>query len=175
MAEILIVYHTTDGHTRRISETLRLQLEQHDDRITLCSVEDAGRVDLSAFDKIVIGASVRYGRHDKRLHEFVDANQALLENRPNAFFSVNLVARKADKNTPQTNPYFRKFIERVSWSPQECAVFAGMIDYRKYRLLDRIMIRLIMWMTDGPTDPHTPVEFTDWNQVAQFARQIRQM
>ncbi len=26
------------------------------------------------------------------------------------------------------------------------------------------MIRLIMWMTKGPTDPKTNIEFTNWNQ-----------
>lgn len=46
----------------------------------------------------------------------------------------------------------------------ELAVFAGRIDYQKYRFRDRQMIRLIMWMTKGPTDPKTNIEFTNWNQ-----------
>jgi len=34
------------------------------------------------------------------------------------------------------------------------------------------MIRLIMWMTNGPTAPDTNIEFTDWNMVDDFARVI---
>jgi menaquinone-dependent protoporphyrinogen oxidase len=31
------------------------------------------------------------------------------------------------------------------------------------------MIRLIMTMTGGPTDPATVIEYTDWGQVDAFA------
>jgi len=36
-------------------------------------------------------------------------------------------------------------------------------------MLDRHMIRLIMWLTDGPTDLRTQVEFTDWQRVDEFS------
>jgi menaquinone-dependent protoporphyrinogen oxidase len=34
------------------------------------------------------------------------------------------------------------------------------------------MIRFIMWMTKGPTDPRSVTDFTDWNQVDAFARRL---
>lgn len=34
------------------------------------------------------------------------------------------------------------------------------------------MIRLIMWMTHGPTAPDTVKAFTDWEQVNQFALEL---
>ncbi len=37
------------------------------------------------------------------------------------------------------------------------------------------MIRLIMWMTKGPTDPKTNIEFTNWNQVEDFGLTISAM
>jgi menaquinone-dependent protoporphyrinogen oxidase len=37
------------------------------------------------------------------------------------------------------------------------------------------MIRFIMWMTKGPTDPDTNIEFTDWNQVEEFGRVVSEM
>ncbi len=42
-----------------------------------------------------------------------------------------LVARKPEKNTPETNPYLKKFLKQISWQPMELAVFAGRIDYKK--------------------------------------------
>ena len=33
------------------------------------------------------------------------------------FFSVNVVARKTEKNRPNTNPYVQKFI-KTGWSPE---------------------------------------------------------
>jgi menaquinone-dependent protoporphyrinogen oxidase len=39
-------------------------------------------------------------------------------------------------------------------------------------VLDRTMIRFIMWMTKGPTDPTAVVEFTDWSRVEAFGAQL---
>jgi menaquinone-dependent protoporphyrinogen oxidase len=32
-----------------------------------------------------------------------------------------------------------------------------------------------MWLTKGPTDPATDVEFTDWTKVDAFGRAIAQL
>jgi menaquinone-dependent protoporphyrinogen oxidase len=88
---------------------------------------------------------------------------------------VNIVARKPDKNRPETNPYLRKFLERIRWQPGLLAVFAGKLDYPRYRFFDRLMIRFIMLITRGPTDPRAVIEFTDWNEVEAFGRRVAQM
>ncbi len=97
---------------------------------------------------------------------------AVLNKLPGAFYSVNLVARKAEKRTPQTNSYTRKFLLSSPWQPDLCAVFAGALRYPRYRWYDRFMIRLIMKMTGGETDTRKEVVYTDWSQVASFAREI---
>ena len=103
MANLLITYSTTDGHTRSICEHLqKLVAKQHD--VVLSAMDDDPGIDLTLFDKVVIGASIRYGKHQQQVLDFIKRNQAVLENRPNAFFSVNVVARKPEKNTPETNP-----------------------------------------------------------------------
>jgi menaquinone-dependent protoporphyrinogen oxidase len=132
-------------------------------------------VELNKFNKIVIGASIRYGKHSKMIYQFISNHQQILDEKPNAFFSVNVVARKPDKNRPETNPYLKKFLSQISWKPKELAVFAGKIDYQKYTILDRLMIRMIMWITKGPTDPKAKIEFTDWNQVNNFGQLISKM
>ena len=150
-------------------------VEQQDHQITLISIDDESNVNLGSFDKIILGASIRYGKHHKKVYEFIKRNEQLLDSKPNAFFSVNVVARKPEKNHPETNPYLRKFLKQISWQPKELAVFAGKIDYKKYRFLDRQIIRLIMWMTRGPTDPDTVVEFTNWKQVETFGLLVSNM
>jgi menaquinone-dependent protoporphyrinogen oxidase len=37
------------------------------------------------------------------------------------------------------------------------------------------MIRFIMWLTNGPTDPAASVEFTDWRAVDAFSQRIGRM
>ncbi|MBT0664050.1 menaquinone-dependent protoporphyrinogen IX dehydrogenase [Geobacter pelophilus] len=172
MANILIIYSTTDGQTGKICERLRQVIEQQGHQVTVVAIADQAGIDLAAFDKIVIGASIRYGKHSPQISAFIEGNRQILESKPNAFFSVNVVARKPEKSRPEQNPYLQKFLRKISWQPQQLAVFAGKIDYPSYRPIDRFMIRLIMWMTKGPTDPTAVVEFTDWQQVEEFGRVI---
>jgi len=175
MANILIVYATTDGHTREICQRLKPVIEQQGHRGMLLSIDDEADADMKQFDKIVLGASIRYGKHGKKVYAFVKNYERILDAKPNAFFSVNVVARKPEKSQPETNPYLMKFLKQISWQPKELAVFAGKIDYQMYRFWDRQMIRLIMWMTKGPTNPKTVIEYTGWKQVEAFGQRISNM
>ncbi len=175
MANILIAYSTTDGHTRSICERLKGVVEAQNHAVNIAWMSEQPDIDLTPFDKVVVGASIRYGKHQPQVFEFIRRNQAALESKPNAFFSVNVVARKPEKNTPETNPYLQKFLQKIAWQPQNLAVFAGRLDYPTYSYFDRQMIRLIMWMTKGPTAPDTVVEFTDWSKVEEFGHRIAAM
>lgn len=178
MATILIIYSTTDGQTLRICQRLQQLVERAElgpHRVTLLAVEQSAGCDVSAFDKIVVGASIRYGKHSKLVYEFVERNAAVLGSKPNAFFTVNVVARKPGKNRPDSNPYLLKFLQHIAWKPRQLAVFAGKINYPLYGPLDRWVIRFIMWMTHGPTQADAVVEFTDWAQVEAFGRVIAGM
>jgi len=175
MARILIAYSTTDGHTREICNRLRAVIEQQAHQVTLVPVGEVADADLEHCDKIVVGASIRYGRHRPAVVEFIARNAEVLNRKASAFFSVNVVARKPAKNQPHTNPYVRKLLRKIAWRPREVGVFAGKIDYPRYSTLDRMIIRFIMLLTGGPTDPRAVVEFTDWKQVEAFGGLIARM
>jgi len=175
MARVLIAYSTTDGHTREICDRLRKIIEQPGDQVTLVPVAEVAYADLESADKIVVGASIRYGRHSPLAVEFMERNAPVLNRKPSAFFSVSVVARKPEKNQPHTNPYVRKLLRRIAWRPREVGVFAGKIDYPRYSTLDRMIIRFIMLLTGGPTDPKAVVEFTDWRQVEAFGARIAKL
>lgn len=164
----LIIYSTTDGQTISISKKIGQLLKNCE----IVSTRDAEALDLNIFDTIIIGASIRYGKHKPELYSFIKKNHEVLSTKKNAFFSVNVVARKAEKNTPETNPYMQKFLKISEWSPQNLEVFAGKIAYPDYGFIDKHMIRFIMWMTKGPTDLNCTYEFTNWDSVDNFANKI---
>ncbi|MDJ0748388.1 MAG: menaquinone-dependent protoporphyrinogen IX dehydrogenase [Woeseiaceae bacterium] len=172
MAKVLILYSTTDGHTIEICGRIKTVIEAAGDSVEIRNLAESPSLDELDFDKIVIGASIRYGKHQKVVNEFIARNQAMLESKPNALFSVNVVARKPEKCTPETNPYLQKFLRKIDWQPQHLGVFAGKIDYPALGPFDRTMIRFILWMGKGPTDPTQVVEFTDWDKVEEFGRKI---
>ena len=172
MAKVLILYSTTDGHTIEICGRIKAVIEAEGDNVEIRNLAETPSLDGLVFDKIVIGASIRYGKHQKVVNEFIARNQAALEGTKNALFSVNVVARKPEKNTPETNPYLQKFLRKIDWQPQHLGVFAGKIDYPALGPFDRTMIRFILWMGKGPTDITQVVEFTDWDKVDEFGRKI---
>ncbi|QBN18290.1 menaquinone-dependent protoporphyrinogen IX dehydrogenase [Flavobacterium nackdongense] len=167
-SNIGILYATVDGQTFKICTVIADVLVEKGNLVQLFSIDDFnGKV--ADFDKFIIGASIRYGKHNPKIIEFINQNKIALDKVENAFFSVNLVARKPEKASPETNPYFIKFLQTIHWIPKTSAVFAGNLDYQKYPLTDRWMIQLIMWMTKGPTNSKAKIEYTDWDKVKEFA------
>jgi menaquinone-dependent protoporphyrinogen oxidase len=175
VSRIVFVYSTIDGHTLEICERLAQIAEQKGHQTSLLELNANSGIDLDPFDRIVVGASIRYGHHRPEVARFIQENVAELESRPSAFFSVNAVARKPEKRAPDTNPYVKKFLSSIAWKPSLIAIFGGKIDYPSYRFWDKTMIRFIMWMTKGPTDPTATVDFTDWDEVEAFGLAISAM
>ena len=171
MTKYLFLYSTTDGHTKRICEYIAniLKQQNHEIKIDPISLE---LEKLSEYDAIILGASIRYGKHQKSVFNFINKHKDLLETKKSAFFSVNVVARKNEKNSPNTNPYMKKFLKTSSWQPNKLGVFAGKVDYPSYKFFDKYIIRMIMLITKGPTDISQSYEFTDWKVVENFAKTL---
>ena len=167
----LIIYSTTDGQTKKICETIK-ENSINKNSYEIVSVEEASNKEIEKYEKIIIGASIRYGRHSSKVYEFIESHKNILKEKKSAFFSVNVVARKPDKNTPDTNPYIRKFLKKSSWQPKKLGVFAGKIDYPRLGLINKNVIRFIMFITNGPTNVNNTYEFTDWKSVKEFTREI---
>ena len=171
MSGSLIIYSTTDGHTKTICEQITNILDD-EDPVKLVPLDEATKFDLIEFNKIIIGASIRYGKHSKELYRFIELNKKILEEKKSIFFSVNVVARKPEKNTPETNPYIKKFLKISKWKPEKIGVFAGKVDYPNYNFFDKYIIKFIMHITGGPTDTSQSYEFTDWSKVDDFAKEL---
>ncbi|MGL4447656.1 MAG: menaquinone-dependent protoporphyrinogen IX dehydrogenase [Shewanella sp.] len=172
MKNILLIFSSVHGQTRKITEQLAQQLRSLGNTVVVADIKAPPALD--EFDKIIIGASIRHGKHNPLVFEFIERHQALLNQKVNGFFSVSLVARKPQKNTPETNPYMQAFLAKTSWQPQLLQVFGGNLNYQGYNAMDRNIIRFIMWITKGPTDPMTKVEYTDWQKVQEFGQLIHQ-
>ena len=170
----LIIYSTTDGQTKKICEIIKKN-STNKNFFEVISLEEAFQKDIEKYDKIIIGASIRYGRHSAKVYEFIEKKKNTLNKKKSAFFSVNVVARKPEKSTPETNPYIRKFLKKSSWVPKKLGVFAGKIDYPKLGFINKSVIRLIMFITSGPTNINNTYEFTDWHNVKKFINEFDEM
>ena len=170
--QILVAYSTADGHTQEICAHIAAVLSEAGHGVTQASFDGPPIGSPSAIDRVVVGASIRYGKHRENVADWVNQHASVLAARPSAFFSVNLVARKPGRDRVETNPYVKRFLKRIEWHPDLVAIFAGKLNYPIYDFWDRQVIRLIMWMTKGPTNPDAVVEYTDWDRVEAFAREL---
>ena len=172
---ILILYSSRFGQTLKISQALKHQWQDAGAQVTLANLEQTAGTDLAQFDKIVIGASIRYGHFAKCLDAFTAAQTQQLNHIPSAFFSVSILANKAHKSSPETHTYTRKFFEQSAWQPKLVGIFAGELAYHKYHLVDRYLMKLVMKINKGETNTQAHIEFTDWHKVQQFGTQVMTM
>lgn len=172
MKKAVLLYSSREGQTRKIMAHIESELKGFS--CETIDLNDVKEIDLSKYDRIVIGASIRYGHLNKVLYQFIARNlQQLIANQA-AFFCVNLTARKEDqgKDTPEGSAYIKKFLKKSPWHPELIGVFAGALYYPRYNFFDKTMIRFIMSMTGGETDTTKEVEYTNWDKVSLFAKKV---
>ncbi|MCM2678068.1 menaquinone-dependent protoporphyrinogen IX dehydrogenase [Echinimonas agarilytica] len=175
--DVLLVYTSREGQTAKIMACIQDVLEADGAQVTTRRLSDAEESvpDIASFSKVVLAGSIHYGKHEKHLAAFIKAHKAQLEDTTTVFFSVNLTARKPNKNTVDTNPYIKRFLAEVDWQPSVAHVFAGALLYSKYKWSDKMIIRFIMWMTKGNTDTSRDIDYTDWADVRHFAERVSKL
>jgi menaquinone-dependent protoporphyrinogen oxidase len=170
----IIIYSSVDGLTKRICHYINDILILKNHLVDIVSIHDYNQK-IADFDKVIIASSIRYGKHNELIEKFIEENTELLHSKKTAFISVNLVARKEEKSTPDTNPYVMKFFSSIQWKPTLVVVFPGKLDYSLYSFRDRILIQLIMLMTKGPTNSKTVIEYTNWDKVKEFGEKFAEI
>jgi menaquinone-dependent protoporphyrinogen oxidase len=170
MSRTLILYATTEGHTARIVERIaqRLRDKGHTVETHRADAIPAG-VDLTAYDGVMLGASIHYGHHPGYLRALVRRQHAALTSRPSAFFSVSLSASGSGARTKTAQRYLETFLRQVDWHPSQTTAFAGALQYSKYGIFKKLVMRLIAHMVGNDTDTTRDYEYTDWGAVERFA------
>ncbi len=174
---MLLCYATRDGQSRRIAEHMAARLAGSGIAAAPLDLAVAfpAAADLATAPLVAVVAAVRYGRHLPEAERFFATCRDALARVPLVFVSVNLTARKPGKDTAAGNQYLRKFIARHKLKPVLATAIAGRLEYARYRWLDKQIIRFIMKLTGGPTDPRTCVEFTSWDAVDRIAVGIAEL
>lgn len=172
MKSVLVLYHSNYGHTARIARRIWETVIAEGNQADLMCVMEADRegLDWNKYDLVIIGAPVFYGKFERQLVAFVNRYKAILDAKATSFFSVSVVARTPAKATPEGNLYTRKFLQNNPWKPKDAHCFAGKVDYPNWRWFDTKAIQMIMKMTKGPTEPTAIIDYTDWEDVENYAR-----
>ncbi len=174
MTHILIVYGTTDGHTRKIAQVLAENL-----RARRCSVDvmDAAtmlwRVSPAGYDGVIVAASVHIGDYQRTVGRWVRMYAPMLNGMPTAFLSVCLaVLEHGTEARQEILRIMERFLARCGWRPTITRMVAGAVPYTRYGWLKRRMMKRIVAKAGGDTDTTRDFEYTDWNDLREFAQEF---
>jgi menaquinone-dependent protoporphyrinogen oxidase len=174
MTSVLVLYMSRMGHTARVARSICESITAAGGQAQMMDLKEALHEGIAwdRFDVVAFGAPVLYGTYTKEVLEFVAANKAKLDAKPNSFFNLSVVARTPAKATVEGNRYMQKFLELSAWKPKDLKVVAGKVDYPSWPWYEKLLIQMIMKMTKGPTDPTTVIDYTDWEDVRAYGRHL---
>lgn len=177
MSRILIVYGSTYGQTGRIVERLASDLTVAGHRVTVWKGDQLPPgVDLHVFEGCVVAGSVLYGKYQPYLVDFVRAQARRLAAMPGVFISVcgALIGDWAEGPT-EARKYEALFQQQTGWTPGLVRSLPGALNYTRYGLLTRFIMKRISRKTGRPTDTSRDWDGTDWAAVDRLAVEIGEL
>jgi menaquinone-dependent protoporphyrinogen oxidase len=172
-----VFYASHFGHTERIARTLANAIIRSGvaARARNLAGDDPSEAEIGGLDPCVLISPIRYGVPLARARRLLGRLAPLTPQKPLVLLCVNLTARKPGRASPTGNVYLRRWIGRTGARPRLAEAIAGKLEYPRYNLFDKTMIRLIMTMTGGPTDGTSTIDYTSWPRVAELAAEIAEL
>jgi menaquinone-dependent protoporphyrinogen oxidase len=174
MADVLLVFASTHGHTAKIAERVADGLRAVGvGEVHVRDAADAGGIDPAAYEAVIVGGSLHAGHHQEQLVDWVTSHRAALADRLSAFFSVSLTAADdTDEARAATQRCIDDFLAETGWTPARSVAIAGALQYREYSVFTRTLMRLMMRRGGHPTDTSHDYDYTDWDAVERFGREF---
>ena len=134
MKKILIVYASKTGSTKTAAKLLADALSGRD--VTLCKATDAAS-DPSAYDVVVMGSSIRYGKMYKPMREYVKKWDAVLGAKQTGYFLLCGFPDSADE-------YYDKVLTDAQRERAfDLACFGGeMVPAHATNLWDKLILKI---------------------------------
>lgn len=158
---VLVAYATRTGGTAPVAEAIASTLQDEGLNVDVGSVKDT--INLSTYDAVVLGSSIRVGAWLPEMLEFMKDNQKHLQNMPVAFFTVCLTL---SEDTPENRESVRHYLDPVRKlvNPVTEGYFAGKMDFARLSLPVR-------WMVKKMKSPEG--DFRDWEKIRRWATDLK--
>lgn len=172
MANVLLLYGTTEGHTEKVATFVAdVGRRAGHDVMTVNAAAMPGDLDVGRFDAILVGASVHETHHQKPVRDFIRAHRAALEKVPSAFIQVSLTSVVRDEaHDRDAQTVVETMTKETGWKPVRVAFVAGALKYTQYSWLKRMLMKAIAKSEGGHTDTSKDHEYTDWPELERWSR-----
>lgn len=163
----LVVFGTTEGHTRKIAQKIEEWLVNRDMQVVIAdSASDARNLSTEGFDVVVLAGSLHMSRHQASLVHFVRTNLAALQRIPTLLVSASGTGSRTDPlSGARANESIELFVQESGLRPTVAKPIGGALLYTKYNFFLRWMLRKISEKEGGPVDTSRDYELTDWESL----------
>ena len=167
---VLIVYGTTEGHTRDLAHFAAERLREAGHQAT---VEEAGpedrHPDPAAYDVAILAASLHVGHYQAPLVHYARVHHAALNAMPSAFISVSLSAAGANPHDWEgVEQCVARFQHETLWTPKAVHQAAGAIRYSQYDFFKRLALKYIAAQRGKKTVTSRDYDLTDYDALGSF-------
>jgi menaquinone-dependent protoporphyrinogen oxidase len=166
--KVLIIYATTEGHTRKIAEHIGDRLHALDVDVDLHDATDSSpAVDFVGVDAAIVAGSLHDGRYQSSLSAFARTHRDDLNARENAFVSVSLAAASPDaEDIANLEVAVRRFASEVDWRPGLVEHVMGSLRWSKTDYFRRCVVKCL---APAALERASLVcELTDWVALTRF-------
>lgn len=169
---ILILYGTTEGQTRKIARFMEGVLANAGNKVTIADASDDPPAP-KGYDAILIGASIHVHNYQPAVKHYITSHLTELNNIPGAFFSVCLaVASDVKEEHLEAQKITTGFLEETGWKPLMTTQIAGALKYTQYDFFKRLVMKMIAKKEGRTTDTSQDYEYTDWDAVKKFVNEF---
>jgi menaquinone-dependent protoporphyrinogen oxidase len=171
--ELLIVYGTAEGQTRKIAQFLANEAPSLGAAPTITEAGTSPDLDITRYGLVIVAASVHMERHQLAVTDFVKQHRPALEKIPSAFLSVSLSAAGDNEERSDAWGYTRQFSSETDWRPTVVQVVPGAVRFSEHDFFKRWAMRRVAKDKRVPRDQD--YEFTDWNDLRRFLKDFLQL
>jgi menaquinone-dependent protoporphyrinogen oxidase len=161
----LIAYASFCGSTGGVAEMIGQELCDQGARVDVRFLKKVG--DISAYDGIVLGSSVRQGAWLPEAIEFAKKNQERLSRIPVAYFLTCITLyRDTDETRRMARSYLKPVLEAApSVHPKDLGCFAGALNYGKMNIIYRTVMKSKMEKRGIPEG-----DYRNWEAIRTWAK-----
>jgi menaquinone-dependent protoporphyrinogen oxidase len=169
---VLIVYATTEGHTRDLAHFVMRTLDADGHSVVAEEAPvEAPYPSPSAYDVAIVAGSLHLGRYQSNLLRFTRARHHELNAMPSAFISVSLSAAGHNPDDwAGLDECLAAFEHETAWTPKSVHQAAGAIRYSHYDFFKRLVMKHIAARRGQKTVISRDYDMTDYDALARFCR-----